>query len=328
MFLVTGATGFFGINQVKELLEKGERVIALDLDDFPASARTFFTEEEQQHLTFVPCDLRDQDSVRNVFKSYPIEKVIHAGAVTVLSSEDEEKARLVMEVNACGTFGLLEASQANDVKRFVYVSSSGVYGSRGKGVVPLHETTPYDPMGLYVAAKIYSELLCRRFDEFGRFRVAVARIGSPYGPWERPTGARHAMGLIYNLFSMGIAGEEVRLYGADSVRDWTHMRDIARATTALANCSDTQLNHLLYNVTTGENVSTGRIAEEIARIMPSFNYRMVASPEQANVNAHLPNPRGPLDITRLREDCAFEPMFTVKSGLEDYANWFERYGTT
>jgi len=67
---------------------------------------------------------------------------MHAGAVTVLENEDERKARLVMEVNVGGTFNLLETSIGAGVKRFIYVSSSGVYGSRGGGVVPLHETTP------------------------------------------------------------------------------------------------------------------------------------------------------------------------------------------
>lgn len=327
MILVTGATGFFGINQVKELLAKGKEVLALDLDDFPASTQSFFTREEREHLTFISCDLRNPDAVKTVFKRYPIKRVIHAGAVTVLENEDERKARLVMEVNAGGTFNLLETSIGAGVKRFIYVSSSGVYGTRGGGVVPLHETTPYDPMGLYVAAKIYSELLCRRFNEFGHFRVAVARIGSPYGPWERPTGTRHTMSMIYSMLRMGFTGEEVRIYGADSVRDWTHMRDIVRGTTALMLCSDERLRYLIYNVTTGQNVSTGRIAERIAQVTPNFTYRFVDYAEEANIVAHLPNPRGPLDITRLRENCSYKPLFDIEAGLADYAEWFKMYGT-
>ena len=325
MNLVTGATGFFGINQVKELLAAGESVVALDVDGFPAPVERFFTEDERTRLTFVSCDLRDREGIRGVFARFPIERVIHAGAVTVLSSEDQEKARLVMEVNAVGTFDVLEAASRTDVRRFVYVSSSGVYGSRGGGVVPLHESTPYDPMGLYVAAKIYSELLCRRFNEFGRFRVVVARIGSPYGPWERPTGTRHAMSMIRTMLYMGYSGEEARIYGADSVRDWPHMRDIARATTQLALCEQDRLEHLIYNVTTGQNVSTGRIAERIAQVTPKFTYRFVDSAAEANVIAHLPNPRGPLDITRLRKDCGFEPLFDIEAGLADYARWVAQY---
>ena len=326
MILVTGATGFYGIHAVKELLRKGERVVAADLADFPAAARASFSEEEVARLTFVTVDLRHRSEVESLFERFSFDRVIHAGAVTVLASEDEEKARTVFEVNAGGTFNLLEASQKNDVKRFVFVSSSGVYGSRGGGIVPLHETTPYDPMGLYIAAKIYCELLCRRYNEFGKFRVAAARIGSPYGPWERPTGTRHAMGLLYNMLSLAVAGEEARIYGADSVRDWTHMADIARATIDLAYCDEARLRHLIYNVTTGQNVSTGRIAEMIAKSLPSFRYRFVDSPDEANVNAHLPNPRGPLDITRLREDCDFEPVFDIESGVADYVAWFSEHG--
>ena len=326
MILVTGATGFFGINAVKELLSIGHSVVCADLDGFPAATDAYFSEEEKARMVFERLDVRDREAIANLFERCPVEQVIHAGAVTVLASEDEEKARLVMEVNACGTFNLLEASHNAAVKRFVYVSSSGVYGSRGAGVVPLHETTPYDPMGLYVAAKIYSELLCRRFDELGKFRVAVARIGSPYGPWERPTGTRHAMGLMHRLLTLAFEGQEARIYGADSTRDWTHMRDVARATIDLALCPPDRLRHLLYNVTTGQNVSTGRIVETLKRLVPEFSYRFVDCAEGANVVAHLPNPRGPLDITRLMEDVDFVPAFDIEAGLADYAAWFTEYG--
>ncbi len=325
MILVTGATGFYGINAVKHLVSRGERVVATDLAEFPAAIAQFFTEEERARIQYEACDVMDRETIRRVFEQHSIQRVIHAGAVTVLPSEDEEKARLVMDVNAVGTFNLLEASSIHGVKQFVYISSSGVYGSRGQGVAPLHETTPYDPMGLYVAAKIYSELMCRRFSEFGRFGVAVARIGSPYGPWERPTGTRHAMSFVCSMVSKALAGEEVRIFGIDSTRDWTHMQDIARATVALAYAEPGSLHHLIYNITTGQNVSTGRIAEQLKQLIPSFQYQAVDRAEEANVIAHLPNPRGPLDVSRLINDCDFRFTYDIDSGLADYVDWFQAY---
>jgi len=141
-----------------------------------------------------------------------------------------------------------------------------------------------------------------RFNEMGHFRVVVSRIGSPYGPWERPTHTRQAMSPLQRLMDMAMKGQEALIYGYDSVRDWTHVRDIARGVALLATIESTRLRHLVYNVSTGENVSAGAVAEAIAGAVPKFRYRFVEDPQEANVNMHLPNPRGPLDITRIKVD--------------------------
>ena len=325
MILVTGATGFVGINLVQALLALGEEVLALDLEEFPPEL--VFSEDEAKRIEFRAVDIRDRDAVSQVFREYRISTAVHAAAVTVPYEEDEAKARLVTEVNAVGTLNVLEAARDGGVTRFVYVSSSGVYGSYGHGVVPVHETVPYAPMGLYVASKIYSELMCRRFNEMGHFRVVVSRIGSPYGPWERPTRTRQAMSPLQRLMDMAMNGQEALIYGYDSVRDWTHVRDIARGVALLATIESTRLRHLVYNVSTGENVSAGVVAEAIAKAVPTFRYRFVDNPQEANVNMHLPNPRGPLNITRIKVDCGFKPVFDIWQGMADYARWYTEYKT-
>lgn len=325
MILVTGATGFVGINLVQELLALGEEVLALDLEGFPPELT--FSADEAKRVEFRAVDVRNRDALSQVFREHRISTVVHAAAVTVPYEEDEAKARLVMEVNAVGTLNMLEAAREGGVTRFVYVSSSGVYGSYGHGVVPVHESVPYAPMGLYVAAKIYSELMCRRFNEMGHFRVVVSRIGSPYGPWERPTRTRQAMCPVQRLMDMAMKGQEALIYGYDSVRDWTHVRDIARGVALLATIEATRLRHLVYNVSTGENVSAGAVAEAIAGAVPKFRYRFVENPQEANVNFHLPNPRGPLDITRIKVDCDFKPVFDIRRGIADYARWYTEYET-
>jgi len=325
MIAVTGATGFLGINLVKELLSLGKEVLALDISDFPPAKKAVFCDSEKRRLEFVQCDIREEKPLRGIFNAHRIDAVVHAGAVTVLGEEDATKARLVLEVNAMGTLNLLEAARVGDICRFVYVSSSGIYGSFGRGVIPVHETIPYSSWGLYVAAKIYSELMCQRFNDFAPYQVVIGRIGSPYGPWERPTSTRKNMSMLYKMVHMGFTGEEARIWGYDSTRDWTHMRDIARGIALLATCDQKTMNHIVYNVTTGENVSTGYIAECIVKVTPHFKYCFVDSAEEANVIARLPNPRGPLDITRLRHDCGFEPIFDIGTGLKDYAQWIHNY---
>lgn len=324
---VTGATGFLGAHLVIQCLTQGHEVLAVDIADFSNEEKTLLAEDAQHGFETSICDISNADSVQTLLSKNKVDTVIHAAAVTVLGEEDEKKARLTANVNAMGTLNLLEAAKES-VERFVYVSSSGIYGSYGQGKDPVPETAPYVPMGCYVAAKVFSELLCLRFNDFGHYRVAIARIGSPYGPWERPTGTRKSMSLIYNLMEKARNNQGARIFGKDSVRDWTHMGDIARAVVLLATVPSERLNHIAYNVSSGINVSTREIVSAITDVVAGFHSDYVDSAEEANVNAHLPNPRGPLDISRISQDCGFQAEYDIRSGIRHYADWLNKRDNT
>jgi len=249
--------------------------------------------------------------------------VIHAAVITVLGDDEVGRERRIADVNAFGTLNLLESARDAAVQRFVYVSSSGIYDSRGAGVAPVHESVCILPgtHGMYRTCKIFSEMVVQNFGEHGAFDVAIARIGSPYGPWERTTRSRKGMSLIFRLVDMAVRGEEARVFGRDLTRDWTHMRDIARATVLLATGPRESLHHRIYNVTNGTVTSIERVLRELSGLVPAFSYRFVESRREANVIASIPYARGPLDISRLCEDTGFRPEFAIDSGLADYVEW-------
>lgn len=327
MYLVTGATGFYGIHAVKLLLERGHQVLAVGTSPFPKEVYSYFTPEEQARLTFARCDVADRDQVNKVIADYPIQVVIHAAAVTILEDAEVANERRIIEVNALGTLNLLEAARAKGVERFVYISSSGVYGDYGRGVAPVNEAVPVyaGVTSIYCACKVFSEMLCQNFHYHGAFQVAIARIGSPYGPWERPTRSRKGMSLIYRLVELGMRQKRVRVFGRDVVRDWTHMRDIARGTVLLATCPTGQLRHTVYNVAGGVVYSIEHVVQKLGELIPGTTYEFVDNPQEADLVAIIPYARGPLDISRLREDVGFEPEFTIDSGLEDYVHWWRTF---
>jgi len=327
-FLVTGGAGFYGIHAVKLLLEMGHSVIALGTSPFPKGVDRYLGEEAKERVQFVKCDVGDPDSVSKVFDEYPVDVVIHAAVMTILGKDEVGRERKMTGVNALGTLNLLEASRGHHVRRFVYVSSSGLYGSYGQGIAPVHEDVPVYPGGtsVYRTCKVYSEMMCQNFQQHGAFRVAITRIGSPYGPWERPTRSRKGMSLIYHLMEMAIHGEKAYVYRRDAIRDWTHMRDIAHGTVLLATCGDSKLQHTLYNVTSGIVVSIEHVLQTLTSLFPSFAYDFVDREEDANLVAAMTNPRGPLDISRIREDVGFSPEFDIDHGLADYAKWAREIG--
>lgn len=327
-FLITGAAGFYGIHAVKLLAEAGCRVVAVGTSGFPQGVEDYLGEQARDLVTFEICDISDPEAVRSLFVKHPVGVVIHAAVMTILAGDEVGRERRMTEVNAVGTLNLLEAAREHRADRFVYISSSGIYDSYGQGVAPVHEMVSVCPgsTNVYRICKLYSEMMCQNFAEHGAFPVAIARIGSPYGPWERPTRTRKGMSLIYQLVHMAVRGEEALVYGRDLVRDWTHMRDIALGSILLATCEEQALQHEVYNVTCGTVSSIENVLHILHRLVPSFEYRFVSDPAEANIMAVIPTSRGPLDISRLREDCGFAPEFTIESGLEDYVKWMRTYG--
>jgi nucleoside-diphosphate-sugar epimerase len=327
-FLVTGGAGFYGIHTVKVLLQFGNSVVVLGTSPFPHAVMKYFSEQEQKRLHFVKCDISDNAAITGVFNTYQIDVVIHAAVMTVLGEDEIGRERQMTEVNALGTLNLLEAARSHGVQRFVYISSSGLYGGYGQGIAPVHETVPVYPGGtsVYRACKIYSEMLCQNFQQHGAFRVVIARIGSPYGPWERPTRSRKGMSLIYQLMEFALKGEKANVLGRDVMRDWTHMRDIARGTVMLSSCEEAQLKHTLYNVADGITTSIEHVLQTLKTLFPKFSYEFVDRDEDANLIAAMANPRGPLDISRIREDVGFSPEFDIDRGLADYQKWSLDFG--
>jgi len=320
--LVTGAAGFYGIHAVKLLLEAGHDVVAVGTSGFPVEPPVAFGDDASR-VEFVRCDIADASQVADLFADRSIGTVIHAAVMTVLGNDEVGRERRIAAVNAWGTLNLLDAARDVGVRRFVYVSSSGIYDSRGEGIAPVHESVSVLPgtHGMYRTCKIFSEMVVQNFHEHGAFDVAIARIGSPYGPWERPTRTRKGMSLIYELVELAVRGQEAVVYGRELTRDWTHMRDIARGCVQLAGVETSSLHHSIYNVTGGVVTSIGHVLEQLAELCPAFGYRFVDDASQANIHAFIPWARGPVDIARLKNDCSFQPEFTIDTGLEDYVRW-------
>ena len=123
--------------------------------------------------------------------------------------------------------------------------------------------------------------------------------------------------------ALAVSGTKARIYGRDVMRDWTHMRDIARAIVSLAMCDPLQLKHRIYNVTSGVNLSIEHVLQALKCAIPQFDYEFVDSEERANIFATHASSRGPLDVSRLREDLGYKPAFSIETGLADYAKWAE-----
>src|SRR5205807_5680899 len=188
-------------------------------------------------------------------------------------------------------------------RRFVYVSSSGVYGETDPAS-SLPESHPVQLKTLYAMTKYASEEIVASDAGHG-LETASVRIAAPYGPMERPTGARTVMSVMHALVRAAVAGETVRLAGADVARDWTHAADIAQAIRLLLEAPT--FTHACYNVSSGTAIPLGRVADALVRIAPPFSWQP-APPGEALIDGTRASRRGPLDIARIRA-LGFAPRY-------------------
>jgi len=151
--LITGGVGFLGYHLCKRLSDKFDEIIIVDIDDFNE-------EEYADNVSYFQVDMRDKEGIDDLVSRERPDFVIHTAAALPLN-----KPKVILEVNVGGTKNILESSLKNNVKRFVFISSTAVYGVPEKH--PLYENDPVVGVGPYGSAKIMGEKLCREFREKG-----------------------------------------------------------------------------------------------------------------------------------------------------------------
>jgi UDP-glucose 4-epimerase len=317
--LLTGANGFVGVNIVQRLAQKGVRVVALARRP-PDTETLRYLEDEAAHVVWVEVDVRDRDGVIDIAREYRVDSVIHGAAMTPTLEVERAETAAVVDVNLGGTLNVLEAARESGAHRFVFISSSGLYGApEGDPRRPRTETDPLKLRNLYTICKEASENLCRRYGELHDLTTVAGRLGSAYGPMERASKSRESMSLIYELAHRALAGERVTTWGSDRVRDFCYVADVAETFARLALAG--HLKWSVYNVATDRATTVRDVLDELVRLCPGFTWREVTDPEEADIVLPPASTRAPHDLSRLREDVGSGPQFDLTQGLEAYLTW-------
>ena len=312
--LVTGGAGFIGSHLVERLLEGGSRVVVLDsFDSFydPAiKRRNIETAVRHPRYRLVEGDIRDARGVEELFAAERFGTVVHLAARAGVRPSIEEP-ELYASVNVDGTTTLLEASRRHGVERFVFGSSSSVYGNNDK--VPFAESDPADrPISPYGATKKAGEVLCHAFHHLWGVNVACLRFFTVYGPRQRPEMAIHKFARLL------AAGRAVELYGdGATARDYTYVSDIVDGIVrALDRCSG-------YHVWNLGGARTTRLDELVRQIAAGLGVPMHVT--------HRPAQPGDVertwaDVSRADVELDWRPGVTIDRGLELFLGWFRRQG--
>jgi UDP-glucose 4-epimerase len=309
--LVTGATGFVMANLARHLAEHGHAVVAADLNP-PDDRLAAYLDKLPGAVTFRQIDVTDAAAVRALVEQERPEHTVHGAAITAIPL-DAERARFrrAVEVNVMSTLNVLEALRGRP-GRVVVVSSGSVYGPHPDDE-EMSEEEPAAPRGVYPITKWAGEALARRFAEINALDLAVVRLASPFGPFERDTGSRPLLSAIHHWTNAALSGEVIRVSGPPGQRrDVVHVADVASGIAAVLFAP--RISHDVYNVGWGRCATAKQTLDILARLVRGVQFTFVSgeTPPWAT--------RGPLTCQRLR-DLGWTPEYDLESGVAAYLQW-------
>jgi len=306
--VVTGAAGFIGSHLCERLLADGWVVTGIDnFDDFydPQIKRRNVTScLASENFRLVEADIRDSDAVvRAVDKG--VDVIVHLAAKAGVRPSIIEPV-LYADVNVMGTTVMLEAAKTRNVGKFIFASSSSVYGNNKK--VPFCEDDNVDfPISPYAATKKAGELICHTYHHLCGMSVTCLRFFTVYGPRQRPDLAIHKFARLIER------GKPIPVYGDGSMmRDFTYIDDIIEGTVAaIDRCSGFNI----YNLGESRPISVNGLIAEIEKALG-----------RKALKEHLPLQPGDVertyaDVTRASRDLGYKPAISIQTGLQKFVAW-------
>lgn len=321
--LVTGGTGFVGLNVVGALLARGEEVVLFDRGRLPRAAERALA-PNHKHLSCVYGDVLNAAVLSAVFDGRRIDRVLHCAAVTSGAERDARDPGSVVEVNLRGMINVLETAREHGVGRIVCVSSGAVYGESLQRSARMYEdSTPAVPVTLYAITKFAAERIALRLRSLWNLDVICARLGTLVGPWERDTGVRDNFGTHSQLARFALEGRTAILPSREVRRDWVYSRDAAEGLVALLHAQAPR--HFVYNLSSGADWGGSVLiwCGMLKAAHPRFDFRVAGEGEAPNIT-YTDTDRNPMDVGRMAQDIGFTPRFGPLDGLADYLEWLKR----
>ncbi|MHC4646348.1 MAG: NAD-dependent epimerase/dehydratase family protein, partial [Planctomycetota bacterium] len=258
--LVTGAAGFIGSHLSERLVGEGRQVVGVDnFDSFydPAVKRRNIERcLEKENFELVEADIREGEAMSKVMEG-GVDVIVHLAARAGVRPSIAQPL-LYADVNINGTMVLLEAAKEHRVAKFVFASSSSVYGNNKK--VPFSEDDNVDfPISPYAATKKACELICHTYHHLCNIDMTCLRFFTVYGPRQRPDLAIHKFARLIE------EGKPIPVYGDGSMmRDFTYIDDIIAGTVAaMEKCAGFNI----YNLGESRPISVNDLIAELEKAL-------------------------------------------------------------
>jgi UDP-glucose 4-epimerase len=312
LVIVTGGAGFIGSELVRQLVDRGSHVVVID--NLVNGTRENLSGLPADRVTLLAHDVRDREAYRSLLRDAQV--VYHLACLGVRHSVHSPLEN--HDVNATATLQLLAESRAASVPRFVYVSSSEVYGTALWA--PMTEEHPTFPCTVYGGSKLAGESYARAYYRTYGYPTVIVRPFNTYGPRSHHEGDSGE--VIPKFLLRCLAGRPMIVFGdGTQTRDFTYVTDSARGI-ILAGTSDAAIGRTI-NLGSGHEVTVNELASTVARVT-------------GRVDAEVAHDVGrPGDVLRLcadvslaRELLGYSIEIPLANGLTRLLEWYRAQGKT
>ena len=309
--LITGAAGFIGSHLSERLLDDEWLVVGVDnFDDFydPQIKRWNIAScLKNKNFQLVEADIRDSAAMDRTIGD-GIEIIVHLAARAGVRPSITQPL-LYADVNVNGTIVLLEAAKKHKTDKFIFGSSSSVYGNNEK--VPFSEDDNVDfPISPYAATKKAGELICHTYHHLYRISITCLRLFTVYGPRQRPDLAIHKFAKLIEQ------GKPIPVYGDGTMmRDFTYIDDIINGmVAAMQKCSDFNI----YNLGESRPIAVNDLVTEIEKALGKKAIKKYLPPQPGDVE------RTYADVTKAVNELGYNPSTTIQTGLAKFVTWLRQ----
>lgn len=310
--LITGGAGFIGSSLIDQLLKENPSQSILNIDNFdPFYAKDIKKQNMSTHhnypnYRFVEADINSFSDLLKATEGMQIESIVHLAAKAgVRPSIQNPEA--YFQTNVMGTLNLLELAKEKGVKKFVFASSSSVYGCN-PNVPWREEDLNLEPISPYAASKIAAEKVCQTYAHLYGMDITALRFFTVYGPKQRPDLA------IHKFFKMALQNKPIPFYGDGSTRrDYTFIQDIVQGITGAMHYKGNGFE--VFNLGNHQTVSLKELVDAIGNVL-GVELLLDKQPKQA----------GDVDITfavveKANSLLGYKPETKLAKGLAAFYNW-------
>ncbi|MDN3361252.1 dTDP-glucose 4,6-dehydratase [Priestia megaterium] len=307
--LVTGGAGFIGSNFVRHMVETypSYGIVNYDLLTYAGNLENLKDIEGHENYTFVKGDINNRELVDHLVKYHNIDVIVNFAAESHVDRSITEPD-VFIKSNVLGTQALLDVAKANNLKKYVQVSTDEVYGSLGETGY-FTEETPLDPNSPYSASKAGADMLVSAYHETFGMNVNITRCSNNYGPYHFPEK------LIPLMVTNALEGKELPIYGdGKNVRDWLHVKDHCAA-----------IDLVIHKGEPGEIYNVGGHNERTNNEIVHLIVEKLNAPKQLIkfVEDRLGHDRRyAIDPTKLTTELGWKPKYTFDTGIVETIQWY------